>query len=228
VSDDEFDPATTPPPTTAVVGVQPCAAGETPDGELPPVSPAMDQLVSEAITRRLRTEADAIAAVKFEELLTPELHQALQEAAERSLRAQIEAGTVESGPPSDETPQLVYGSTEEFVRKLLCTLYRREVTEGQARHWCPQWWRHGEATARLEALWRAWEHLRLDGATGMSVWWKDHADHHMEKLFAPDGTFKNCTVRGGHKAALQALPLTAPPGRMFPDVRLSTSSEDGP
>jgi len=227
VSEQEFDPATAPPPTTAVV-MQPSAGDGTPDGELAPVSPAMDQLVTEAITRRLRNEADTIAAVKFEELLTPELHQALQEATERSLRAQIEAATAESSQTSDETPQLVYGSTEEFVRKLLSTVYRREVTEGQARHWCPQWWRHGEATARLEALWRAWEHLRLDGATGMSVWWKDHADHHMEKLFAPDGTFKNCTVRGGHKAALRALPLTAPPGRMFPDVRLSTSSEDNP
>lgn len=28
----------------------------------------------------------------------------------------------------------------------------------------------------MEALWRAWEHLRLDGATGISVWFKDHAE----------------------------------------------------
>ncbi|WP_370460793.1 DUF4913 domain-containing protein [Pseudarthrobacter sp. GA104] len=45
--------------------------------------------------------------------------------------------------------------------------------------WCPRWWNRPEAISRLEALWRAWEHLRLDGATGMTVWWRDHATHHM-------------------------------------------------
>ena len=57
-------------------------------------------------------------------------------------------------------------------------MYRRAL-DGTQRTWCPEWWRHAEAPSRLEALWRAWEHLRLDPATGMSVWFRDHADHHM-------------------------------------------------
>jgi hypothetical protein len=43
-----------------------------------------------------------------------------------------------------------------------------------------EWWKHADAIARLEALWRAWEHLRQDPHAGMSVWFRDHADHHME------------------------------------------------
>ncbi|MEJ7784942.1 MAG: DUF4913 domain-containing protein [Solirubrobacteraceae bacterium] len=33
--------------------------------------------------------------------------------------------------------------------------------------------------SRLEALWRSWEYLRLDGNLGISVWMRDHLDHHM-------------------------------------------------
>lgn len=39
--------------------------------------------------------------------------------------------------------------------------------------------------SRIEALWRAWGHL-LDPATGMSVWFRDPADHHMRVLMDPD------------------------------------------
>jgi hypothetical protein len=53
--------------------------------------------------------------------------------------------------------------------------------------WCLEWYFHPEAVSRVEALWRAWEHLRLDGATGISVWFKDHADHHMSVLLDPRG-----------------------------------------
>lgn len=56
----------------------------------------------------------------------------------------------------------------------------------------------------MEALWRAWEHLRLDGATGISVWWKDHADHHMSVLLAAarsEGTHPSAAVIMGNGAA---------------------------
>ena len=60
-------------------------------------------------------------------------------------------------------------------------MWRRNLS-GNALTWCPERWRHAEAIARLEAPWRAWEHLRLDPALGMSVWLRDHADHHMVVL----------------------------------------------
>lgn len=86
---------------------------------------------------------------------------------------------------------------------------------GRNRTWCPQWWRHPEAIIRLEALWRAWEHLRLEPATGMSVWLRDHADHHMTVLLDPDGPFKDCRPDKGHGARLEPLPLDQPPEGLF-------------
>ncbi|WP_221186477.1 DUF4913 domain-containing protein [Terracoccus luteus] len=62
-------------------------------------------------------------------------------------------------------------------------------------------------------MWRAWEALRLDPATGMSVWWRDHADHHMTVLFSPEGPFAgapdsptSCVALGTHFPALNRRP----------------------
>ena len=93
---------------------------------------------------------------------------------------------------------------EVFVRELLAPTYRRSL-EGRHRTGCPQWWRHPEGITRLEALWRSWEHLRLDPATGISVWLRDHADHHMAMRFSLDGPFKGCSPDKGHGARLTPL-----------------------
>ena len=72
----------------------------------------------------------------------------------------------------DEAPELVYGSVDEFVREYLRHMYTRPVGGGNARYrWAAEWWRFPEAVARIEGLWRAWEHLRQDPATGSSTWW---------------------------------------------------------
>ena len=73
-------------------------------------------------------------------------------------------------------------------------MWRRNLS-GNALTWCPERWRHAEAIARLEAPWRAWEHLRLDPALGMSVWLRDHADHHMAVLLGADGPLKAAPPR---------------------------------
>jgi hypothetical protein len=124
------------------------------------------------------------------------------------------------------SPELFYGSVEDFVREQLAPMYRRAL-DGHQRTWCPEWWRHAEAISRLEALWRAWEHLRLDPATGMSVWFRDHADHHMAVLFDPEGPFKRCSVEKGHGAgrALEPLPLVEPPEGLFAPVRASALAD---
>jgi Domain of unknown function (DUF4913) len=101
----------------------------------------------------------------------------------------------------------------EWVQEWLFPVYRRSV-RGHERTWCPQWWKHAEAVARLEALWRAWEHLRQDPATGLSVWFRDHADHHMTVLLDADGPFKGCD--GQHcEHPLEELPHDPPPQGMF-------------
>ena len=74
-----------------------------------------------------------------------------------------------------------------------------------------------EAVIRLEALWRAWEHLRLDPSTGPSVWWREHADHHMSVLMSSAGPFSK--ELGVTTTVLEPLPHEEPPEDLFPDVR---------
>ena len=119
----------------------------------------------------------------------------------------------------EKLPDLVYGSVDEFVREYLRHVYRRATSE--QRVWAARWWEYDEAVIRLEALWRAWEHLRLDPSTGMSVWWRDHADHHMAVLMDPEGPFAAANhYEDANEADKGApLPYETPPTGLFPDVR---------
>lgn len=65
---------------------------------------------------------------------------------------------------------------------------------------------------------RVFRRNALDGATGISVWWRDHADHHMRVLMDPQGPFYNCD-KSGHRDPAHLEPKRAPEG-WFPDVRL--------
>ena len=98
----------------------------------------------------------------------------------------------------EQGPAPEFESVYEFVDTHLVRIYARKVTHKQDRRWCPRWFEHPEAVSRLEALWRAYEALRLDPATGMSTWWRDHADYHMKMLMAPDGPFEACSADQGH------------------------------
>lgn len=120
---------------------------------------------------------------------------------------------------TEEEIELQFGSVDEFVRDYLRHIYRRRI-DGRNRVWSARWWENGEAIVRLEALWRSWEYLRQDPSTGMSVWWRDHADYHLGVLLSPDGPFgegaddpENLNRRG------DPLPYQAPPDGLFPDVR---------
>src|SRR5690606_35796777 len=113
------------------------------------------------------------------------------------------------------------GSVDEFVREHLRHVYRRRIAGrgGSGLRWAGEWWKSDEAVIRLEALWRAWEHLRRDPATGMSVWWRDHADHHMAVLMSPEGPFAEAEGDLNQNKAGEPLPYIAPPEGMFPDIR---------
>lgn len=119
-------------------------------------------------------------------------------------------------PPPEAPPQTFYPSLPEFVADQLAPMYRRPLG---TLIWCPMWWKHAEAIARLEALWRSWEHLRLEPALGMSVWFRDHADVHMPVLLDSNGPFHGCNEERGHSPRLAALPVEAPPERLFPLAR---------
>ncbi len=51
----------------------------------------------------------------------------------------------------------------------------------------------------------------------MSVWFRDHADHHMAVLLDADGPFKGCSPEEGkgHSSRLTALPCAPPPSGLF-------------
>jgi hypothetical protein len=99
--------------------------------------------------------------------------------------------------PAGAAAELVYRSLHLFVAELLLPTYRRKV-DGRSLTWCPRWEQHPEAVVRLEALWRSWEHLRLDPALGISVWLRDHLDHHYPILLDPHGPFRGCSLTRGH------------------------------
>lgn len=131
---------------------------------------------------------------------------------------------MEGGPITEEDEQeeveLQFGSVDEFVRDYLRHMYRRRI-DGRNRVWSARWWENGEAIVRLEALWRSWEYLRQDPSTGMSVWWRDHADYQLSILISPDGPFadaaddpENTNRRG------DPLPYLPPPDGLFTDERI--------
>jgi hypothetical protein len=119
--------------------------------------------------------------------------------------------------PDDE--RMLFADVGSFVSTYLIRMYARQVSDQHDTVWCPEWWRHPEAVSRLTALWRAYEFLRQDPATGMSNWWLNHADKHMVKLFDPQGPFKYCSARNGHKEMLAKLPINKAPEGLLADAR---------
>ncbi|ARJ07722.1 hypothetical protein GCM10010988_40340 [Cnuibacter physcomitrellae] len=118
-----------------------------------------------------------------------------------------------------EARELVYGSVNEFVREYLRNVYRRRI-DGQPWMWVGDWWRYPEAEDVLDALWRAWEHLNLDGRTGKSVWWRDHARPHMESLMTKGTSpFPAEAVKAQSTTVLEPLPYVEPPAGSYPDQR---------
>ncbi|MFE9181174.1 DUF4913 domain-containing protein [Streptomyces sp. NPDC007126] len=114
--------------------------------------------------------------------------------------------------PTPEQPQapafILYLDGEEYaeemrnlalwVSDLLLPVYGREVTSAQP--WCPRWWEHLEAVARLHALWLAWQEYTDPeaGISGPAVWHRDHLGPVMTELRAPNGPFAGCRP-GGHR-----------------------------
>lgn len=115
-------------------------------------------------------------------------------------------------------PVLYYSNVDEFVREFVCPTFRRNVgVEGRAEfRWRAAWWESAEAIIRLEAMWRAWEHLRLDAATGASVWLRDHADPHLAVLMSPTGPWADSQDTA---SPADPLPYEAPPAGLFRDER---------
>jgi hypothetical protein len=186
--------------------------------------------VAAVVKASVHKQVNDIAAEAVRDALTPELMEALQaqaaHAAQAAVTEHVDADAEEAEDTADpdtdaETgPVLYYGSVDEFVREYLRHVYRRAIN-GRSRIWAAKWWEYDEAVIRLEALWRSWEFLRLDPSTGMSVWWRDHADPHMAVLMDPDGPFAaaDANIDANHARKGEPLPYQTPPEGLFPDAQ---------
>lgn len=222
------------PDTPAIQGAKPELRAETFGVDvLSLAGEQVDQAVKAAVRKQVAAVAAEAAEVAFSDEVLDDLRRRARAAAdatvERLQETEAEASAQEqqlatSDVTAEERPRLYYGSVSEFVSQYLIYVYRRRVGIA-ARRWSGRWWANEEAVSRLEALWRSWESLRLDPATGISVWFRDHADHHMAVLMDPDGPFAAVDFdddeNGNGKG--EALPHVDPPDGMFPDVRESRS-----
>lgn len=178
--------------------------------------------VVRALQKAVRDVANEVVEAEVEAQLNPSVLDELQLQAATAARRSVAAALHElDGEPAEEEPGLYFGSVDEFIRGYLLPTYRRRV-DGQRVLWAAQWWKYAEAVARLDAMWRAWEYLRQDAQTGMSVWFRDHAEHHMSILLSPDGPFAAAGEGKGRENINEKgdpLPYAAPPDGLFPDVR---------
>lgn len=172
------------------------------------------ELIGPAVRKAVSKKIDDVAGQAVSDALTADVLDQLRADADEAAQKLVHGPA--GGGGADAAPRLYYGSTNEFVRDYLRHVYKRKI-DGSHTFWSPRWWTSDEAIARLEALWLAWEHLRLDTTTGPSVWWRDHADSHMGILMSSTGPFaKEVDV---HATVLEPLPHEEPPPALFPDVR---------
>jgi len=170
------------------------------------VLPMLHAGIGAAVDRAVQRRLDALAADALEEVMTDDVL--------ADLAAAARAGATDVFSP-DEPPSLVYASLPNFVEGFVAHVYARSF-EGRERTWCPAWWKHTEAVVRLDAIWRAWEHLRKDPTLGMSSWLRDHGDPHMAVLMSSDGPLKGCSPAKGHNDRdWHTLPLQPPPPDLY-------------
>lgn len=121
--------------------------------------------------------------------------------------------TAEVEEHASDEPQLAFASLPEFVDGFLLLV---AVRRPSVAHWCPQWWDHEEAVLRLEALWDAFEALRVEPGTGTAVWIRDYLDPTMDRLTSPETSpFRACRAREGKHVVDEPLTSIPPPPGMF-------------
>ncbi|WP_393059602.1 DUF4913 domain-containing protein [Streptomyces sp. LN549] len=152
-----------------------------------------------------------------------------QQDGEKDVPAEGGPASAAGAPPpmeADDSTELIFRSLDLFVEEYLAQVVRRRV-DGVHLAWCPDWWTHPEAVARLASLWRAFEYLRVDSSLGMSNWWLHHADPHLAVLMDPrTGPFASCWGPDGHKADIGPLPGNPSPPEMWDDPAFSADAAE--
>ncbi len=169
------------------------------------VSPSIVELVNEQLSQGAHDAfADLAEQVSRQVLLAAAKRAGLTPALEAA--AENVALAVLAGQPRRP---LAYPNCAVWLVEYLLPNY---VRKAGSHVWCSSWFEHPEAITRVEGLWRSWETMRWDGGTGMSVWWRDYADVHMQILLSPDGPFFNCRI--DHDLP-EPFALNAPPPGTF-------------
>lgn len=109
--------------------------------------------------------------------------------------------------PDGDLPAPAFATVEDWLQDYFLPIFIRPL--GGEFRWCPRWWAHPEAVTRLTALWRSWESYRLEPATGISDWLRDHLDHHLYILLGARGPFFQCDPDSGHVDG-QEFPVEPP------------------
>lgn len=101
-----------------------------------------------------------------------------------------------------------YLSVYEFTDQLLAPLYGATEARIRSVNWSARWWAHPEAVARLDALWRRYEMLRVEEpATYMETFLRVHADYHMRQIMSETGAFADCRREDVPTVALPTTPM---------------------
>ncbi|MFE3060381.1 DUF4913 domain-containing protein [Nocardia sp. NPDC059239] len=205
----------------------------------------LEGAIRKAVTGQIGAKAKEIAEGVVADMLTPEVVAGMRQTAIYEAELALNPPVVEPEPEPEpepvaeneeeeqqpEPPQKEYRSVKAFVENYVAQIYRREVSKPGSEktlRWCPEWWRHGEATGRFKAMWRAFEALRQGETVEPSKWWLDHFDQHMDRLFDLQGPFKYCSVADGHSDKLVKLPCTPAPESVFGEHADEPTATDNP
>lgn len=205
----------------------PTADGDEPidlDAVLDPgaVGSVLNKSVTTAVGRGFSARAKDIAEKVLGELLTDDVIEAMEQRARAEVLAALEPEP-EPEPAAEPEPEpekkLCYPNLYAFVNDMLSQIYRRFGDRPSSEiMWCDEWYLHGEAYARLDSLWTAFEQARLGKGSEQSDWWLHHCDPHMAVLMSPRGPFRYCSNEDGHTKRLQPLRSKSPASMaIFPD-----------
>lgn len=109
--------------------------------------------------------------------------------------------------PAGDDSDFLYPNVEAWILEEFVPVHARPI--GGEFRWCLQWWDHVEAVSRFEALWKAWEKLRLDPVFGMAVWYRDYLDISLPMITGPRGPFARCSPE--RHEPLKTLPIQPAP-----------------
>jgi Domain of unknown function (DUF4913) len=168
------------------------------------------QLAGQLARLDTRTETHARALDDIEAYVT-ETAQLARAAADHATATASTASTNDSAKAEQGVDMRIL---VPWVENNITTLIARKVpTTDGAPKWCPQWWDHAEAIARLEAARQAWIALSTAGGTGLVTYF-DYLDRVvLAVLTSETGPFARCGPR--QHTIERPLGHTPPPPEIY-------------